>query len=126
MYPVLAEISDKMPETAELWILAICMSTVAIGVCRWRRWLYCLAFPLTGLWAVGGYREFIADIPFRNAVIIELGHTYLTQAVITSWAPLTALLVHFTITQTKKPNQPLQRNASTGSVSNFESPARRG
>jgi hypothetical protein len=26
----------------------------------------------------------------------------------------------------KKPNQPLQRNASTGSVSNFESPARRG
>jgi len=26
----------------------------------------------------------------------------------------------------KKPNQPLQRNASTGPVSNFESPARRG
>ena len=26
----------------------------------------------------------------------------------------------------KKPNQPLQRNASTGSVSSFESPARRG
>jgi len=26
----------------------------------------------------------------------------------------------------KEPNQPLQRNASTGSVSNFESPARRG
>ena len=26
----------------------------------------------------------------------------------------------------KKPNQPLQRNASTGSVSNLESPARRG
>jgi hypothetical protein len=26
----------------------------------------------------------------------------------------------------KKPNQPLQRNASTGSVLNFESPARRG
>jgi hypothetical protein len=28
--------------------------------------------------------------------------------------------------QKKEPNQPLQRNASTGSVSNFESPARRG
>jgi hypothetical protein len=26
----------------------------------------------------------------------------------------------------KEPNQPIQRNASTGSVSNFESPARRG
>ena len=26
----------------------------------------------------------------------------------------------------KEPNQPVQRNASTGSVSNFESPARRG
>ena len=26
----------------------------------------------------------------------------------------------------KEPNQPLQRNASTGPVSNFESPARRG
>jgi hypothetical protein len=26
----------------------------------------------------------------------------------------------------KEPNQPLQRNASTGSVSNFKSPARRG
>ncbi len=28
--------------------------------------------------------------------------------------------------QKKEPNQPLQRNASTGSVLNFESPARRG
>jgi hypothetical protein len=26
----------------------------------------------------------------------------------------------------EEPNQPLQRNALTGSVSNFESPARRG
>ena len=30
------------------------------------------------------------------------------------------------ITKKKEPNQPLQRNASTGPVSNFESPARRG
>jgi hypothetical protein len=29
-------------------------------------------------------------------------------------------------TMKKEPNQPLQRNASTGTVFNFESPARRG
>ena len=32
----------------------------------------------------------------------------------------------FVSEETKEPNQSIQRNASTGSVSNFESPARRG
>ncbi len=34
--------------------------------------------------------------------------------------------LHRLCVEKKEPNQPLQRNASTGSVSSFESPARRG
>ncbi|MGC4072038.1 MAG: hypothetical protein QM760_05890 [Nibricoccus sp.] len=50
-----------------------------------------------------------------------------------SWFALGAIIslgfaIYSVIAASKKkePNQPLQRNASTGSVSNFESPARRG
>ena len=35
-------------------------------------------------------------------------------------------LIESMVQKAKEPNQPLQRNASTGSVSNFQSPARRG
>jgi len=102
MRPVFAEISDKMADTTELWIVAICMAALAIGICRWRRWLYWLAFPLTGLWALVTHREFISDTLFHGAIVTELGHAYLMHAMMTGWLPFAALLAYFTYTLAKR------------------------
>ena len=62
------------------------------------------------------YEEFV----FMHTIyLVEVGGAITGAAI--------GMSVGFTIARRKKkPNQPVQRNASTGSVSNFESPARRG
>ena len=57
---------------------------------------------------------------FEDGVISELGYR------VGDTIPDGAIIARLASTSQREPNQPAQRNASTGSVSNFESPAPRG
>ena len=110
--PMLAEISDKMPGVPAIWLLAFLLAATAIGCCRFSRWLYLFALPVAGWWAFGGYREFVADAYFRDAVMTELGRGYLIQAFCASWLPFVALLIHGVHDIRRGPNKVLHATAA--------------
>ena len=73
------------------------------------------ALPLLGLLYMAGAGDVFQPLLFGKLSSIVI------------YAPLVLTLTGWGLLAKKKePNQPSQRNASTGSVSNFQSPARRG
>jgi len=91
-HPVLAEIADKMPGAGAIWVFSCVLGLICVWCCRVSKWLYLLMVPVAGFWAFSGWREFVADSYFHDAVVIELGRGYLIQAVASGFAPLAALL----------------------------------
>jgi hypothetical protein len=89
---VFAEIADKMPGAYTTWIFCFILAFIGVGCCRVSRWLYLLMVPVAGWLVFSGWREFFADSSLRDAIITELGHGYLIQAVSASFVPLVALL----------------------------------
>jgi len=93
---------------------------------RGERWLMLLFFCV-GLLCVT--EPLLSDRPMSEV----RGGTYSRKGPISGWGSFTiggiVMLISacsYYASVKKRPNQPLQRNASTGPVSNFESPARRG
>jgi hypothetical protein len=117
--PILAEISDKMPGVSAIWFWSLCLAAVGVGCCRFSRWLYLVALPVAGWLAFAGYGEIVAEGFFRDAIISELGHGYLFQAVCASWLPLVALLVCGIYDLRRRPFHSLERTAGKPAVAQF-------
>jgi hypothetical protein len=94
----------------------------AVGVFRRKRWcriaLGCLAGFVFAIFLLAPIRY--GEFHFKWAYLGYLAATGVPVYLLFFWKPLVRY------TEKKEPNQPAQRNASTGSVSNLESPARRG
>ena len=118
---ILAEVSDKMNSWPTIIAWMVLVSAASVITIRRRSWLAVIPGFFAVLWAWSAF-DILTDRFMRPAVIAELGLSY----ILIEFLPLTVFVAFGIIERKKKPNQPLQRNASTGSVPNFESPARRG
>jgi hypothetical protein len=119
----LAFVAFRMTEAGEAKAVWVCVaipfassSAFILGV-RWCRWIVgpiCLLFALAWLLLPAAQHEIDRQFPF-----------WLIWSLVEVFTVSTALAC-FTTPKSKKPNQPVQPTPGTGSVSNFESPARRG
>jgi hypothetical protein len=118
---IFAEVADKMNSWPAVVAWVVLISAASVITIRRRSWLAVIPCLLAIFWALVGY-GILSDRFIRPAVIAELGLSY----ILIEFLPLIVSVAFGVIEMKKRPNQSLQRNASTRSVSNFESPTRRG
>jgi hypothetical protein len=96
--PILAEIVDKEPTLATLWLVASVLSVASFLACRSRRWPALIAVPLIAVWAFALISELhSADV--GPAIVHELGRSYVIQSYIAAFVPL--LFVLFSLSRNR-------------------------
>ncbi len=109
--PVLAEVSDKMNSwpTLTAWIIGISVAS-AVSI-RKRRWIAIVPGLFALLWSWGAY-DLLSDRFMKEAVIVELGLSY----ILIQFIPLTVFLT-FLLIEMKRPNQPPETRPTSRPVS---------
>jgi hypothetical protein len=89
---MLAEVSDKVPTIAGIWLFAAVISLLCLFASAWRRRAALVALPLIALWAFIITSE-VRDPYVGPAIVAELGRGYVTQAYIAAIAPVIFVVI---------------------------------
>ena len=100
------------------------ITALAWGMIRWKKWLAAPALLIAVLGAFFVSADALHSST-RVSMIEDFGVSYVVAIALAAGSPLFAIGALY-LEAKKRANQPLQRNASTGSASSLESPARRG
>lgn len=93
---ILAEIADKMPTVAEVWVLFGGLGLVLGGVTFFRRSAAFVTIPVAAV--IGAfsayvtYHEAYLEDPFRDAVWRELGATWVVSCFASAAVPFVAVV----------------------------------
>lgn len=78
-FPVFAEVSDKMPSIAQLWLQGGLLAALMFGFGRLRVWTAVIAIVLACFLAIGSY-DMVNDEHVGRAIRAEQGSPYVAAA----------------------------------------------
>jgi len=95
--PVLAEISDKMPAIADMWVWMAVLSIPVVLIAMTHRWTAVVMLPVAGalsaLFFRGAYHEACFEGSFSQAVWLEMGDTWVAHSLASSLLPAVLVLL---------------------------------
>jgi hypothetical protein len=94
---MLAEIADKMPTVAGMWITFITIAVVMAGLAMWHRWakiaMVVLAAAIAVAMSLMTYSQVELEGTFSEAIRDELSRWWIVSAYVTGCVPLIAVLL---------------------------------
>lgn len=105
---LLAEIRDKMPDAAGVWIGVVLYALVAAGAARWRSWLAGIMATAALVFDVLLF-EGIFNPRFYPSVLRELGRWYVVQIVLAGIFAVAAPIFADVVTSRRARDAPAAR-----------------